>query len=422
MKRSRFPLVVVALSGIVAPASLSLARAQPPDIAFAANPAPDLAGEGEAWGAYTAFDKKLGDVARDDPQAAIAALQEFLEANPGLHPIVAALTTARIAEMYRDGLKSPDKALEIYAEGLNKYQGQPAVAMIIEGQTRTLFEHGKAGAALDFVQAQWPQMVLAEQTGHPYLRGVVSRALQWRVRALQKAGKTPEAVALLKSSLSQMPSLLDPQHQTAFDWSTGWIYGQLVETLVAGKQYDEALSWAKLGYAEAPFDKDSIERASAWPAQVWAAQGDFAAARGFGQAQSDVTRANPLAKVALPRLDTVALEARLKPLQELQARDYESARAGDIVGLQIALGQLKPAMEEAQALLIKNPMAPDGVQQIARVFKAADGSLVRANQFVAYLDSNGANPIPTFMQDDGAATTAPVAALPAKETEVPSQT
>ena len=105
MKRSRFPLVLVALSGLVAPASLSLARAQPPDIAFTANPAPDLAGEGEAWGAYTAFDKKLGEVARNDSdsKAAIAALQEFLEANPTLHPIVAALITSRIAEMYRDG-------------------------------------------------------------------------------------------------------------------------------------------------------------------------------------------------------------------------------------------------------------------------------------------------------------------------------
>ena len=410
----------------MAPAWLSPAWAQPPETVFAANPAPNLANEGEAWGAYGALDKTLGNMARDDPKAAIAQLQEFYEAHPDLHPIVAALTTARIAEMYRDGLKSPDKALEIYAEGLNKYQGQPAVAMIIEGQTRTLFEHGKAGAALDFVQAQWPQMVLAEQIDHPYLRGVVSRALQWRVRALQKAGKTPEAVALLKSSLSQMPSLLDPQHQTAADWSTGWIYGQLVETLVARKQYDEALSWAKLGYAEAPFDKDSIERASAWPAQVWAAQGDFAAARGFGQAQSDATRANPLAKVALPRLDTVALEARLKPLQELQARDYDRARAGDIVGLEIALGQFKPAMEEAQALLIRNPMAPEGVQQIARIFKAADGSLVRANQFVAYLDGNGANPIIAFMQDDGAAAkpvapAMPAAAPPAKETEVPLQ-
>ena len=409
MKLSCSPLIVSALSCSFALALVGSVAAQPPEVGMAINPAPNLAEEGEAWGAYTAYEKTLGDLPRTDPKAAIAGFESFSARNPELHPIVAALIASRVAALYRDGLKNPDKALDIYAQGLEKYRGQPAASMMIEGQTRTLFERGDAAGALAFVEKQWPQMVTAEQGGHPYLRGVVSRALQWRVRALLKLDRSGPAIALLKSSLSQMPSLLDPQHQTAEDWSEGWIYGELVDLLVAQKQSEDALRWAKLGYAEAAFDKGAIERASQWPGRVWAAQGDFVAARGFALAQDDPKRANPLAKIALPELDETIIGARLKLLRESQSQNYESERVPDIVGLQIGIGQLKTAMEDAQALLIKYPTAPQGVEQIARVFKAADGNLVRANQFIAYLDGNAANPLPEFWQTADAAPTATLA-------------
>ena len=133
-------------------------------------------------------------------------------------------------------------------------------------------------------------------------------------------------------------------------------------------------------------------------AKCGAAQGDFVAARGFGLAQEDTKRKNPLLEVKLPELDSEEIEAELKVLQEAQKKGYDAERAPRIVTLLIALGQLRPAMEEARTLLVKRPSAPEGVQQIARVFKAADMNLARANQFIAYLDGKGEDPLPAFME------------------------
>ena len=193
--------------------------------------------------------------------------------------------------------------------------------------------------------------------------------------------------------------LLAPQNQLAADWSTGWIYASIVDALVAKKQYAEALRWAKLSYAEAEFSKDAIEKASELPGRVWAGQGDFVSARGFGLAQEDPKRPNPLRDVKLPEINSAEIEAQLKALQGAQKKSYDAERAPQIVTLQIALGDLRGAMAEARYLLVKRPNAPEGVQQIARVFKAADMNLTRANQFVAYLDGKGEDPLAAFMEE-----------------------
>ena len=70
-------------------------------------------------------------------------------------------------------------------------------------------------------------------------------------------------------------------------------------------------------------------------------------------------------------------------------------------------------MEEARHLLVKRPTAPEGVQQIARVFKASDMNLARANQFVAYLDGKGEDPLAAFMAEGEKA------AAPDKEVTTP---
>lgn len=374
--------------------------AQPNANGLATNP-PPVANEGEAWGTFDKFKEKMGDLPKTDPAAAIEAMRGFFNANPKLHPVVSAVLSADIANLYREKLNKPDKALEIYDWGLNTgYKDLPSAMMMVEGKAHTLVATNRAQDALDLLTEQWPQMVEAGRGGHPYLRGVVARSLYWRVQALQKLNKNDEIVSLLKQSLTETPVLLAPQNQLDANWNGGWIYAKLVDTLVAKKQYDEALRWAKLSYAEADFSKEAIEKASELPGKVWGAQGDFVAARGFGLAQEDPKRKNPLSEVKLPELDTAEIETELKALQDAQKKGYDTERAPQIVTLQIALGDLRGAMEEARYLLVKRPTAPEGVQQIARVFKAADMNLARANQFVAYLDGKGEDPLPAFMEAD----------------------
>ena len=393
----------VALLCVGASSALVLPRpvmAQPNANGLAANPQASLSNEGAAWDAFNKFKVKMGDLPKTDPAAAVEAMQGFFNANPQLHPIVSAVLSSDIANLYREKLNKPDKALEIYDWGLSTgYKELPAAMMMVEGKARALVETNHAQEALDLLEAQWPQMIAAGRGEHPYLRGVVARSLYWRVQALQKLNKNDDVVALLKQSLAETPMLLAPQNQLAADWSQGWMYAQLVDALVAKKQYDEALRWAKLSYAEADFSKDAIEKASELPGRVWAAQGDFVAARGFGLAQEAPKRKNPLAEVKLPELDTAEIEAELKAMQDAQKKSYDAERAPQIVTLQIALGDLHGAMEEARYLLVKRPNAPEGVQQIARVFKAADMNLARANQFIAYLDGKGEDPLAAFMAE-----------------------
>ena len=144
--------------------------------------------------------KKLGDLPKTDPAAAVQAMRDFFNANPQLHPMVSAVLSADIANLYRDNLKKPDKALEIYDWGLSKqYKDLPVAMLMVEGKAHTLIATNRAADALILLSEQWPQMIAAGRGGHPYLRGVVARSLYWRAQALQKENKNEEIVALLKA-------------------------------------------------------------------------------------------------------------------------------------------------------------------------------------------------------------------------------
>ncbi len=411
------PLALLVLAGSSALLHRPL-LAQPAGGGMAANPAPaGLAEEGAAWGALNALRDKMKGA---DAEATIKAYNDFYAAHGELHPVVANVLTTDVAALYRDQLKQPDKALEIYNWGLDKFKTQDASILMLEGKGRTLLDTGHAEEASKLMEERWPQVILMARGEHPHLRLTASRCIQIRVQALQKQGKADEATALLKSTLQEAPDLLDPALQTSADWSQGWMYAALVDALIEAKHLDEAASWARLAFEESAFDKGAIDRASELMGRVWAAREDFVSARAFGAAQTDLAHANPMSKIALPTLSPALLGSELKRLQEAQAKSYDQNRAPQIVTLLIAMGQTRPAMEEARRLLVKAPTAPQGVQQVARVFKAGDLSLARANQFVAYLDGKAENSLPAFMQAD--APEAPKAEAPPKVATAPKNT
>lgn len=64
-------------------------------------------------------------------------------------------------------------------------------------------------------------------------------------------------------------------------------------------------------------------------------------------------------------------------------------------------------MDEARRLMKDDPQKAEGALQICRVFKAADLSTLRANQFLLYLDGKAENPLPAFLKEQEAKTAAP---------------
>jgi hypothetical protein len=114
---------------------------------------------------------------------------------------------------------------------------------------------------------------------------------------------------------------------------------------------------------------------------------------------ADADAKNPLANVKLP-----AIEDKLLP--EHIARTKNAAQGAykrDIVPEQISVllykGDYVGAMDEARRLMKDDPTKAEGALQICRVFKAADLSTLRANQFLLYLDGKADNPLPGFLKE-----------------------
>lgn len=83
----------------------------------------------------------------------------------------------------------------------------------------------------------------------------------------------------------------------------------------------------------------------------------------------------------------------------------EKAATPARIAMQIVLGQTREAILDARAMLLKNPKSPAAVREVARVFKAADGDVARANAaLLFYRDAEGADPLKTFFAEAPAVT------------------
>ena len=374
------------------------------------------AGEGGDWVALLELRKELGPAAvRAQPAMAIEKLQAFYNSRT-LHPIVAADVVGQIAEITLGPLKQPDEAAKILDGALERTPPSPQTpetVIWLQGKATILLQKNEAAAAKQLLETQLPTIEAAANSGSAHLGIYASRALLVLTQAQQAVGAPPaETIALLESALQRMPIYLDPKRQVALDWSKGWTYEKLVPLLTNAGRTEEALRWGRLYFAEVDYDGKAIENAVKPLSGVWAKSGDFASVRAFAAAQTEAAageeRPNPLALVELPKWsDASAINAEMERLTGLQAKNPQRARVASIISLQIALGQWRAAMEAAMQLMTEDANAPDGTQQVARVFKAHDGSVVRANAFLAYLEGQGKNPVPAFLAEVDAESKAP---------------
>jgi hypothetical protein len=108
----------------------------------------------------------------------------------------------------------------------------------------------------------------------------------------------------------------------------------------------------------------------------------------FLKAMQDSAAPNPLREIPLPPFDEVKMRAELKSLPDSASHSR--------ITLLLLLKENGAAMLEARRLLLDDPSggANAAALEMARVFKATDLNLVRANAFLKYFQSNeGDNPL-----------------------------
>ena len=373
------------------------------------------ADEGEDWAAVGKLREQIGEETfRTQPAKAVEQLQEF-NATHQLGPVLAADLTVQAAQITRDQLNKPDEAMKLLAVGLASVKPnaeRPVEVMYISAQGATLLAQNKAADAQKLLRDNFKIIEAAAKSGHPHLATFASRAIEHLCDAqdaVRPVGDKPnDNIELLEYAIRDLPAFLSPVQQRAADWREGWMYERLIGLLAKQGRADEALQWGRLYFGEVAFDEAAIQRAIKPLSGVWARTGDLAKVRAFANAQTAADGAdkdattNPLQAVAMPEFgDKSAAALLLRQLQGEQTANWQRERVERVITLQIALADWSGAMNNALDLLVEDATLPDGPQQVARVFKAHDGSLVRANAFLAYLDGKAENPVPTFLAQDG---------------------
>ena len=344
------------------------------------------------------LDQQLAPQVPRDFEGALASVGEFLEANPDLDKW--------------------DQVRLISAAGYRLYFLTPAAK-----------RSKVADSALGLLDGEI-QNVKTRDNGDPDFQSWEIRELfNNKIKILLGEKRAPEAAKVLEQWRALRPSFQDDvflddsfvwgenwravQHQqgqptlavsglvAAFEegllrrrtFARGTVTNIIDELLEQGKT-EEARSWAKLGFALCPFEEGAIRDATRDVARcLTAGEMSLGKANQFAAAQTDPAAPNPLDKVALPQFDKGAIRAQLA-----DAADKSSFETRLIEAL--AIGDYRAAMILAKSQLVSDVTNQNTALQVARVFKAKDGDIVRANQFLAYYQvGEGDNPIPAFLKE-----------------------
>ena len=366
MTKRRFPfpafLPPLLLAAIFACASLTRAQTAPNAEASRAEAA-----------AYNKFAQEFQSLRQTDATAALKLAFAFLDANPNLQPLRGTGLYGAIADLQLKILNDPQGALSSYNEGLKKYPTSPYRGALLSGKARALLSLERGDEA-EAVYKDWPQWAKDE----PQMAALVAPEY---IKLLQARGKGEVALSTLSDYLG---ANLD-------QFGRNPMLAQLmIEGAIAAGKTDEAVGWAKLYFMVCAFTERDINIAGQLLNRAWTAK--YLSPEKVAQiaaAQADPTQPNPLKDVKLPELNQDNLRAQL-----------EKSKGGERMVLLIALGELGKAMSEAQSMVLDRPGSAAGLSEAARVFKAGDLNLVRANAFLEYYRTGkGDNPMTAFLKE-----------------------
>lgn len=192
-----------------------------------------------------------------------------------------------------------------------------------------------------------------------------------------QTGNTDVAEGLLAVSVPDCLPILDQR----------WYHEKSLEVQLANRSDDAALSTARIAFALCKYNAGEIETAVALVRRAFLATDRPAEATQFLLALGDPDRPSPLAEVPLPALSEADTQALLDA-------------AGDDPVLRITaylyLGRHEEALATALEYLRRTApeQAARAVVQVPRCLKALDLNLVRANQFIEFIETGeGVNPL-----------------------------
>ena len=334
--------------------------------------------------AFDALFKKMGPLKDKDPKSAITEWTRFLEQKPDMDPWAAVAVCSELADLYQV-TRNTKPALDLCDAQLQKYDKHPAVIATVATKAGVLNSDGHPADAEKLIDKYWD---LYPET----FRNHANAMLFQYCKALEEQDKMDLLLKVLPSRLSGYPSLVDE----ALQYPVGWIYDRLVRRMVAQNEYETAAAWAKLRFVTCRFDTAAIERSTRTLVAVWIAKDPSQrGVKAFADCQTDPTKPNPLAAVAVPAFDAESLKR--------SGRAYggnDDSRVHDKVTLLLVTGALREAMIEARQHMIEKPESTVGVQEVCRVLKASDCNVKRANAFIDFIKSgSGANPLDDFFKE-----------------------
>lgn len=339
--------------------------------------------------AFTELQTRLKEVEKQDPGQAIAQYQKFVNDHPHLNAPIDILAGVTLAHLHYNGRKDARAALEICERTLHKHPAHPNRYSMLVAEGEILVADGQAAAAEKLLQDTWQQ---GQVECGPWQ---VTAIMQPYTAALERQGKTEAEIKALGQALIESPALLNSGDRSQSSGASAWIYQKLVDTLIREARYDEALGWSKLRFMECTFDEAAIKGAGDMLAKVLTGKtGNPAAAQAFLESQQGDKAGGPLVQVALPELDDFQQKTHLAALQQ------GNLVPPNRISLHILLGSWREAILEAHRQLVEHPEDPNAVQEVARIFKAHDLTIKRANAWLEfYRTGEGANPMVEFLKE-----------------------
>jgi len=187
----------------------------------------------------------------------------------------------------------------------------------------------------------------------------------------------PAAEEALTSWLPTCPFLLRSQDY----------YETMMQIEIATKDLDALLSTARAAYALCDFNEEAVKAMADLVRRAFIASGEFSKGIQFLSAQEDAEKPNPLRDVPMP---TVTEEQKQ---QLLQGAGQDPVNR---ILVHLYIGDNSHAFEGAIDYMsgASTEQAIASLMEVARVFKAADLNVVRANQFINYAKTGeGKNPL-----------------------------
>ena len=347
-----------------------------------ASPKPGASSK-KAEGVYALYDfeKTLAAQIKTDPAKAVAAQQAWVAGLKKPSRDVIAVAAIR-ASSWLEKAGDMKGAWQVLQDNFLKMGGRPEGWWIVQAQVGLLRKGQKTAEAEALAKKYWQDSLSDGSTA----------LVNAYVEVLEAQGKREEARAAMKDAFLKGPLLLEADHGQ----TRGGLYNEMIASLQRDGKTDEAISWAKLRFIEAPFNDKAIKDATnALTKALLAKDLSPVAVQGFLEAQQDPTKPNPLATVPLPFTPAEVTEA----LKAVPSRAKDPAKAHPRLNLLLAGGFHQEAMVLARQVLIENVGSSAGAEEICRVFKAMDLNLKRGNDFVAYLKTGeGTNPVSEYFK------------------------